>query len=275
MIIGKVQTIAIIAFICFTLSGSIGIAQPNVYVSEQAFMIPGLNRERHIRVYLPLNYKESKQAYPVLYMHDGQNLFDDSTSFSGEWGVDESLNELDSALNFNMIVVGIDNSSDNRMNEYSAWQNRAFGEAEGKEYVEFIVKNIKPYIDSAYRTLPARENTAIMGSSMGGLITHYAIYEYPEVFGMAGIFSPSYWFADAAYDYTLAKPIRKDARLYFTVGKKEGDMMVHGSELMYEYIVKSGHPKQQINLIIDENGEHNEAFWRQQFTPAIKWLFKL
>jgi predicted alpha/beta superfamily hydrolase len=205
-------------------------------------------------------------------MHDGQNLFDNLTSYVGEWGIDESLNQLSVSSNFDLIVVGIDNGQEKRMNELSPWENKEFGKAEGEEYMEFIVKQIKPFIDSTYRTFPDRENTAIMGSSMGGLISHYAIYKYPEIFGKAGIFSSSYWYSDEVFDYTLVNPIPKDARLFLMVGKKEGDM-VFDSQKMYNLILETGHPKENVSLIIDPEGEHNEASWRKQFVPAVKWLF--
>ncbi len=248
-------------------------ALPNVIVVDQPFEMLGLNRQRQIRIYLPKNYNKSKQNYPVLYMHDGQNLFDNTTSYAGEWGVDETLDQLSILFKFDLIVVGIDNGKEKRMNEMSPWENKEFGKAEGEQYMDFIVKQIKPYIDSAYRTLPSRENTAIMGSSMGGLITHFAIYKYPDVFGKAGIFSSSYWFSKEVYDFTLQSPIPKDARLYLMVGDNEGDM-VDDSEKMYRTILATGHPKQNLTLLIDPEGEHGETTWRRQFGPAIMWLFR-
>lgn len=246
--------------------------QSNVIVLEQAFEILGLDRARQIRIYLPKNYWNSTEKYSVLYMHDGQNLFEDSTSYAGEWGIDESLDELSISADLDLIVVGIDNGREKRMNEMSPWENEEFGKAEGEEYMEFIVNHIKPFIDSTYRTFSNRENTAIMGSSMGGLISHYAIYKYPEIFSKAGIFSSSYWYADEVYDYTRNNSIPDDARLFLVVGKKEGKM-VNDSQKMFNLILETGHPKKNLTLEIDPDGEHNEASWRKQFVPAIKWLF--
>lgn len=273
MILNSKQIYTLILIVLTTFNFT--IAQTKAFKLEKTFLITELNRERNIWIYLPKNYNESNETYPVLYMHDAQNLFEDSTSFSGEWEVDESLNALSSSLDFNLIVVGIENHAEKRINEMSPWQNRAYGEAEGETYMNFIVKQIKPYIDSAYRTITDKENTAIMGSSMGGLISHYAIYKYPDIFGKAAIFSPSYWFADKAYDFTLDNPIPNENRLYLYSGKKEGEMMVNAPQTMYDYIIKSGHPKQNIHLVIDPNGEHNEASWGKHFSSAIKWLFKL
>jgi len=247
-------------------------AQSNVIVLEETIEMLGLDRDRQLRIYLPKNYTKSTLKYPVLYMHDGQNLFDNSTSYSGEWGVDESLNELSLSSNLDIIVVGIDNGQEKRMNELSPWENKKYGKAEGEKYMEFIVNQVKPFIDSTYRTIPNRENTAIMGSSMGGLISHYAMYKYPEVFGKAAIFSASYWYSDEVYDFTRNNPIPKDTQLFLMVGKKEGDMLSY-YQRMYDVILEAGLPKNKITLIIDPEGEHNEKLWRKQFVPAIKCLF--
>jgi alpha-glucosidase len=122
-------------------------------------------------------------------MHDGQNLFDNATSFAGEWKVDEILDSLYTYRGFSAIVVAIYNDDKERINEYSPWKNDSLGiGGDGDKYVKFIVNTLKPFIDRHYRTLSGRENTAIMGSSMGGLISLYAALEYPDVFGNAGIF---------------------------------------------------------------------------------------
>ena len=248
-------------------------AQPNVIVIEQEFEILKLNRSRKIRIYLPKNYWESEEKYPVIYMHDGQSLFDNATSDGEEWSVDESLNQLSDSFNFNLIVVGID-SGPKRMNEFSPWDNKKYGKGEGEEYMEFIVNQIKPFIDSTYKTLPNRENTAIMGASMGGFISHYAIYKYPDIFSKAGLLSASYWFSDKVYDFTLKNPIPKDSRLFLIAGKKEGyDNVLPNYQKMFNTISRTGHSKKSLNYIIDPEGKHNIASWKKQFVPAVKWLF--
>ncbi|MBQ4818515.1 alpha/beta hydrolase-fold protein [Aquimarina sp. MMG016] len=249
-------------------------AQPNVTVLEKEFEMPGLDRSRQIRIYLPPNYEKSDSKYPVLYMHDAQNLFDDATAYAGEWGIDESLNKLAKTQNLELIVIGIDNGGEKRMNELSPWKNKEFGNPEGEAYMDFIVKTIKPYIDSNYRTLTDKDHTAILGSSMGGLISHYAIYKYPEIFGKAGIFSPSYWFSEEVFSFTKDNPVPHDSRLYLLVGKKEGPNMHTNTQKMYDQIVTATHPKKNISVLIDPEGEHNEAFWKKHFPTAILWLFK-
>ncbi|WP_299244262.1 alpha/beta hydrolase-fold protein [uncultured Aquimarina sp.] len=248
-------------------------AQPNVKVLEKQFEIANLDRNRQIRIYVPPNYNTSDKKYPVLYMHDAQNLFDKFTSYSSEWGVDESLNELAETSGLELIVVGIDNGAEKRMNELSPWKNSEFGEAEGEAYMKFIVNQIKPYIDNNYRTLADKSNTAIMGSSMGGLISHYAIYQYPEIFSKTGIFSPSYWYSEEVFTFTRNHQISKETKIFLLIGKKEGHGMVENTEKMYTQILSSNHPKENIHLIVDPEGEHNEAFWKGHFTSAIEWLF--
>lgn len=257
-----------------TYSPESSSAESNVYVLEQEFKIAGLNRSRKIRIYLPPGYDSTSRHYPVLYMHDGQNLFDDSTSYVGEWGIDESLNQLASESEFRLLVVGIDNGQEKRMNELSPWENKKFGEAEGELYMKFIVNQIKPFIDNTYRTLSDRDNTAIMGSSMGGLISHYAIYKYPQVFSKAGIFSPSYWYSTDVFSFTTEAPVPEDARLYLIIGQKEGTAVADMEE-MYAHILDTGHPINNIRKFIAPDGEHNESSWQKQFKPAIKWLFEL
>ena len=155
-------------------------------------------------------------------MQDGQNLFDDFESFSGEWGVDELMDSLIAAKVKPSIIVGISNGK-NRLNEYNPYDNEKFGAGTGKAYAEFLVKDLKPYIDSAYRTLPGRESTTIAGSSMGGLISYYAALAYPEVFGRAGIFSPSFWIAPQVNELTDSLAPGLNTKLFFSMGRNEGD----------------------------------------------------
>lgn len=121
-------------------------------------------------------------------MQDGQNLFDDATSYAGEWGIDEHLDSLFSSGKKEAIIVGIDNGLSKRMTEYNPYSFQQFGKGEGNEYVDFLVKNLKPFIDKKYRTLKNKQNTFIAGSSMGGLISLYAALKYPKIFVGAGIF---------------------------------------------------------------------------------------
>lgn len=248
-------------------------ALPGVSLLPEQLEIPGLNRKRQIRLYLPPGYATSSKRYPVLYMHDAQNLFDDATAFAGEWKVDETLDALSKEGKLELIVVGIDNGADKRITELNAWDNTRFGPAEGRQYTDFIVKTLKPLIDATYRTLPGRAHTAIMGSSMGGLASHYAIAQYPQVFGKAGVFSPAYWTAAPAFDFMAAHPLPQDARVYLLMGEQEGESMVPDVQRMAGVVRASGHPAQNTVLRIVPEQKHNEQFWSGELREALLWMF--
>jgi predicted alpha/beta superfamily hydrolase len=248
-------------------------AAVNVEVLPLAFLMDGLDRQRKVRLYLPPDYATSSDSYPVLYMQDGQNLFDRATAYAGEWGVDESLNVLAQQKALKFIVVGIDNGGDKRMNEYSPWENKRFGPAEGEQYVNFIVEVVKPYIDNNYRTKPRPQDTAIIGSSMGGLIAHYALHAYPKVFAKAIIFSPSYWYSPQVFEFSKTHKAALDAKIYVMFGDKEGDGMIVDTGRMERQLREQGHPRENMLFKRVAGGEHNEALWRQEFSPAIQWLF--
>ncbi|MTI19777.1 alpha/beta hydrolase, partial [Fulvivirga sp. RKSG066] len=208
--------------------------------------------------------------YPVLYMHDGQNLFADSTSFIGEWHVDETLDSLYKATGLALIVVGIDNGGEHRINEYTSWTHQKYGGGEGPEYAAFIVNELKLMIDSTYRTQV--DNNAILGSSLGGLISHYMIYTYPEVFSKAGIFSPSYWFSEEVITFTETHSFSKEHKIYSIMGDKEGEQGLKAFDLTNEIMKGSKYLIFKHRTI--PGGEHNETFWSQQLADCIVWLYK-
>ncbi|NRF71476.1 alpha/beta hydrolase [Aquincola sp. S2] len=249
-------------------------ALPNVQVLNPPLVIPGLERQRTLRLYLPPSYAQSERRYPVIYMHDGQNLFDDATSYAGEWGVDETLNQLARTSGFEAIVVGIDNGLDKRMNELNPWPHPEHGAGEGDAYLNFIVEVVKPMIDRRLRTLPEARHTAILGSSMGGLISHYAIQRHPQVFGKAGIFSPAYWTAPLVFAHAERHTPPPTARLYLYMGGREGRGMVDDVQRMHAQLASRPYAP-ALTLRIVPKAEHNEAAWRQEFERAVRWLYEL
>lgn len=253
----------------FIDNGKKHTASPNVHIVATDFDMPQLERSRKIWIYLPKNYKESNNKYPVLYMQDGQNLFDDYTSFSGEWNVDETLDDLIKSGTPACIVVGIDNGPQ-RMTEYNPYTFEKFGKGEGDKYLEFIVKTLKPYIDRHYNTLKTPQNTLIAGSSMGGLISYYALLKHPDTFGSAGIFSPSFWIADKIKALTDLNGSKLKGKLFFYIGAEEGNGNV---ENMEDIVKKLGdNSTASIYSVIDPEGKHNEEAWRKWFAFFYKWV---
>lgn len=246
-------------------------ASANVSIIDTTFYIPQLKRNRRIWLYLPPGYASGTKKYPVIYMHDGQNLFNEATSYAGEWGVDEAL---DSAKKHS-IIVGIDNGGLKRMNEYNPYNSDRFGKGEGKQYIDFIAKTLKPYIDKKYRTLKDKNNTTIAGSSMGGLISMYAVVVYPKVFGTAGVFSPSFWIAPKIKDdinKLVKSSTHRQNRIYFYAGEQESKEMVRDALQIFEMMrMKAGC---KMEMRINAEGQHNEPTWRQEFPAFYNWISK-
>ena len=247
-----------------------------VSILDTAFYIPQLKRKRTIRVYLPADYAGSKKRYPVMYMHDGQNLFDDRTSYAGEWGVDEYL---DSMIKKPCIVVAIDNGGSYRMNEYCPFDfvlGRDQSEkqkGEGKDYVSFIVNTLKPFIDKKLRTKKEKEHTFIAGSSMGGLISLYATLAYPKTFGGAGVFSPSVWICKKELlAYAKTKGPSLHSRIFFYSGKQESREMVPDMLTVFETLQKQS--KSKMTVVIRDEGQHNERTWRKELPGFFLWILR-
>lgn len=243
----------------------------NVYVIDSAFYMPQLNRHRRIWIYLPGDYFSTKKKYPVIYMQDGQNVFEKSTSFAGEWGVDEALGSLENKEG-KSIVVAIDNGGDKRINEYSIYDTEKFGKAEGKEYLEFVVKTLKPFIDKKYRTKSRAKYTCIAGSSLGGLISFYGMLQYPKVFGAAGVFSPSFWMVPQLKKEIETTGRKIEGRIYFYAGKLEGEEMIEDMLSFFELMNR--HSKVKMTSVIRTEGKHNEASWRKEFPLFYRWLMQ-
>lgn len=230
---------------------------------------PQLGGARKIWVYLPKSYSEGNRRYPVIYMHDAQNLFDAKTSFAGEWEVDETLDRLRA----DVIVIGIEDGGEKRLEELTPYPNAKYGGGKADAYLDFIVNSLKPHVDRAYRTKPKRKQTAIWGSSLGGLVSFYAILKYPDIFGKAGVFSPSFWFSDAVYDRASEeKKIR--AKIVFLCGDAESDDMVADLEKMEKLLdEKRCYCENLTKKIIVKDGKHNEKLWRDGFEASFLWLF--
>lgn len=246
-------------------------ATAQVKVLDTAFAIPQLNRTRRLWIYLPKSYASSHKSYPVLYMNDGQNLFNEQTAPFGEWGVDEALDSLQVKAGKECIVVGIDNGGDKRMTEYNPYDHAKYGKGEGRQYVQFLAETLKPFIDSKFRTVKDPAHTFIAGSSMGGLISMYAVLKYPEVFGGAGVFSPAFWTAPTIYDDAMNATFNgKFHSFYFYAGGQEGGLMVPDMDKMVRIIEskKAFHTQRVMSPL----GRHNEATWRKEFPNFYNFI---
>lgn len=250
-------------------------ANAQVSIIAQDFYIPQLNKTRRVWIYLPQNYTSSTQNYPVLYLHDGQNVFDAYTSFAGEWEIDESLTTLEQNGFRGVIAVAIDNGNADRLDEYAPWENTEYNEGgSGDEYVEFLVSTLKPYIDQHYRTLPNQDNTGIMGSSMGGLISLYAATKHPDVFGRVGVFSPALWFnKPQIYDYVAANNKTYPQKFYLLCGQLESSSMVSDMFDLKNALLTAGFDTNEIAYEVHADGQHSEWFWKREFPDAHQWLF--
>ena len=246
-------------------------ASANVHIIDEKFDIPQLGRQRRVWIYLPADYASSDRKYPVIYMHDGQNLFDEYTSGYGEWGVDEIMDKM--PQKDQCIIVGVDHGGQYRISEYDPYDTK-YGKGQGDAYVDFLAKNLKPYIDAHYRTRKDAQHTTVAGSSMGGLISLYALLKYPEVFGNAGVFSPAFWLSSDLFQYAEKAKLEKYSRMYFVCGDSESDTMVSDMKKMADVIRAKGVSEQNTPEVIAKGAKHNEKQWNSDFPAFYTWLFK-
>jgi predicted alpha/beta superfamily hydrolase len=256
--------------------GPTSTAAANVTVLNPAFQIPQLNRTRRVWLYLPPDYQTAlTKRYPVLYLLDGQNVFDATTSFVGEWQVDEALNARFASGDAGCIAVAIDHGGAQRINEYSPWINPQYGGGEGDEFLAFLTETLKPYIDAQYRTNPAPSHTAIGGSSMGGIFAQYAQTERQDVFGKALVFSPAFWFAgSASRDQVIQVGKQGDARVFYLSGGAEPSYVSQDMAAVRNAMMQVGHPVSELYTSTPPDGAHSEWFWRREFPGAYTWLFQ-
>ena len=271
------KSFALLLFFCaiFTLAQERKhTATENVKIISEKFEIPQLKTTRRIWIYLPKDYETSHKKYEVMYLQDAQNLFDDATSYAGEWQVDETLNKIFEKTGKSLIVVGIDNGGEKRIEELSPYKNAKYGGGNGDNYVKFIVETLKPFIDKNYRTKPQRKYTTIGGSSLGSLISVYAAVKYPETFGKVLAFSSAFWFnAKEMNEFISSSKVNlKQQKYYFIQGKHEDEDMEEQTNRVIENLKSKNVKSQNIFLKIDEDGKHNEMYWRREFEGAVLWL---
>jgi predicted alpha/beta superfamily hydrolase len=233
---------------------------------------PELHNTREILVYLPPSYAHGDRRYPVIYMHDGQNLFDPATSFSGEWEVDQTLEEA-AQTGLETIVVGVPNAGKERQNEYSPFRDAKNGGGKGDAYLAFITQTLKPIIDADFRTRPGRAHTGIAGSSMGGLISLYAFFHDPQVFGFCGVMSPALWFANGEIFEYVEKADFVPGRIYIDCGTSEGRSEVSDVRRLCGILKAKGYrPDLDLQCVVEKGAEHTEAAWARRLRHELQFL---
>ena len=245
-----------------------------------------LHNYRHIIVYLPPSYCHGEKRYPVLYMHDGQNLFDNATSYVGEWGVDETMERLSIEENLEAIVVGIPNTGHKRVDEYSPFRGGQGG-GRANDYLAFISHVIKPMVDETFRTMPDKRHTGLLGSSMGGLVSLYGFFHRADVFGFAGVMSPSLWYAQGAIFSYVEAAIFHPGKIYLDVGTREhgdswaADQVLRRRSRQYyaqvrrlkRILAKKGYRPTRTLVHVEEKwANHSESAWGRRLPRAIRFF---
>jgi alpha-glucosidase len=231
---------------------------------------PQLNTEKKIWVYTPKNYNpKRRKEYPVLYMHDGQNLMDENTAFAGTWKICETLD----SLKLEIIVIGIAHGNEKRLDELTPFPHPKYGGGNADQYLEFVFETLKPAVDKKYKTKSDATNTWMMGSSLGGLVSFYAAMKYPNKISQIGVFSPSFWYSDKIY--TLANNKEEwTVKTYLMCGDAESENLVAEVQDMNAIIISKAKNQDLIRLKIVPNGTHQEWLWAQEFGATIQWMLK-
>lgn len=248
---------------------------PIIEVLSETFEIPQLNKKRRVHVLLPHDYYERPDKhYPVLYMTDAQNLFGEGDGF-GNWKIDRSLTNLAREDKAGVIIVAIDHGDEDRIREFSPYDNPRLGKGLGSRFLRFLTETLKPHVDLHYRTRPDRLNTGLGGSSAGGLLSIYAALMFPQVFGRLMIFSPSLWISQKVYFDAIHFFEPFETRIYMYAGGKEGPNMLPNFEQLQQTLKNQGfgYSRVKIHTSIDPAGEHTEEQWQKEFPKALKWLY--
>jgi predicted alpha/beta superfamily hydrolase len=245
-----------------------------------------LNNDRNVIVYLPPGYDKDKQRhYSVLYLHDGQNLFDGATSFipGQEWRVDEAAQSLIAAGKIEpLIIVGVYNAGKDRIDEYTPVQEPKYkGGGKADLYGRLLVEELKPFIDKTYRTKKDAAHTGLGGSSLGGLLSLYLGLKYPNMFGRLAVVSPSVWWANNyIVQYVEAQNKRPALRIWLDIGTKEGgnaaeaQTTVDGARLLKETLIKMGWKSgKDLKYFEAQGAEHNERAWAARVEQILEFLF--
>ena len=235
--------------------------------------------DRAVSVYLPPQYLEQKERrFPVLYLQDGQNLFDGRTSYvAGKtWKANTTADQLAEAGEIEpVILVGIANTGLRRMAEYTPTRDFKMGGGEGRSYARLLIEELKPWVDSLYRTLPEAENTGLGGSSLGGLISLYVGFAHPEVFGKLAVMSPSLWWDHRSILHAIEQQAKKpDLRIWLDMGTAEGAKHLRDTDALERLLVKRGwRSGVDLEYVTAPGAVHDERAWSERFGDVLRFLF--
>ena len=247
---------------------------------------PQLRNRRDVDVYLPASYP-SGVRYPVVYMQDGQNLSDPAAAFAGTWDLDATIDRL-AWRGLDAIYVGVHNTGEGRLAEYSPFPDARHGGGGADDYLAFLVETLKPRIDRLFKTRRDRDSTAILGSSMGGLVSLYAYFRHPSVFGRAGVMSPSLWFGEGAVlDFIQAARVPR-GRVSIDVGTAEGAGTLRDVRRLGRLLVRRGFRRKPraaidrrssmtapaLRYVEEAGGRHHEAAWAGRLEGALAFLLE-
>jgi predicted alpha/beta superfamily hydrolase len=246
------------------------------------FASPQEGFSRTVRIYTPDAYDhEPHRRFPVLYMQDGQNVFaHPESSIYDTWCANTALEQMVSEGRLEpWLIVAVDSTS-NRLSEYSPWDEpRSQVQARGGSYTRFIVETLKPYIDSNYRTRQGSEWTAVMGSSLGGLISLYLGWKHPELFGRIGGLSPSVMWGWNRMFSEWSAHTRRWSRIYLDAGLHEtidpvGYTMYYGDATreFFHHLKSLGYADHELFLVLEPGGLHHEKDWQRRLPLAMRWL---
>jgi predicted alpha/beta superfamily hydrolase len=254
----------------------------NPRYSVRQFHSEILPDDRAVSVYLPPQYLEQgeqkERRFPVLYLQDGQNLFDGRTSYiAGKtWNANTTADRLTEAGEIEpLILVGIANTGLRRMAEYTPTRDFKMGGGEGRSYGRLLIEELKPWIDSTYRTLPEAKNTGLGGSSLGGLISLYVGFAHPEVFGKLAVMSPSLWWDHRSILNAIEQQGRKpDLRIWLDMGTAEGAKHLRDTDMLDRLLLKRGWQSGvDLAYVTAQGAVHDERAWSDRFGDVLRFLF--
>jgi predicted alpha/beta superfamily hydrolase len=237
-----------------------------------------LRNQRDIVVYVPLDYdQQPERRYPVLYLHDGQNLFDAATAFNGQdWHVAQTADYAISAgLVEPLIIVGLYNTGKTRLREYTPTSVPRLGGGRADRYAKFLIEEVKPVVDRDYRTRPEASQTGIGGSSLGGLVSIYLGLKFSNVFSKIAALSPSVWWNQRVIlRLAQAAPVEPRPRIWLDIGTREGPRIVDDVEKFRDVLLSKGWQyDRDLHYERVEGAEHNEAAWAARVGPFLQFLF--